>query len=259
MLIVGFFLVISMYRYKVKIEYQGTVFSGWQRQENAFTIQEAIEQALFVMTKEKAEVYGSGRTDAGVHAIAQVAHLDLTKNFTSYQLQQGLNYHLRNHPISIYDVCNLGENSEFHARFSAIERSYIYKILNRGNKPTWEHDLTWWVPQKLDVNVMQKASNLLLGHHDFSTFRAQGCQAKSPMKTINSINFVQDGDIIAMNIKAPSFLYHQVRNIVGSLYKVGLKHWTIDEFHGAFLSCDRTKGGLTAPSCGLYFHEVTYS
>ena len=255
----GFFLVINMYRYKIKIEYQGTLFSGWQKQENAFTIQEAIEKAVFLMTKENSEVYGSGRTDAGVHAIAQVAHVDLTNNFTSYQLQQGLNYHLRDYPISIYDVCNLGEHSDFHARFSAIERSYIYKILNRGNKPTWETDLTWWVPQKLDVHIMQQASKLLIGHHNFSTFRAKGCQAQSPIKTINDINFTQEGDIISMNIKAPSFLYHQVRNIIGSLYKVGLHHCNINDFHEAFLSCDRKQGGVTAPASGLYFHEVKYS
>jgi tRNA pseudouridine38-40 synthase len=247
-----------MYRYKINVEYDGSKFSGWQKQDDVLTIQGVIEEAIEKLTQIKTEVVGAGRTDSGVHAISQVAHFDLPKELTMRVINQGLNYYLKKFGISIYGAEFLGENSTFHARFSAKKRTYIYKIINRDYPLTFEKNLYWFIPKSLDVKKMQESSHMLIGTNDLSTFRASGCQALSPIKTINSISIEKVNSYITIIICAPSFLYHQVRNIVGALYFVGCGKWSIADFAIAFKSCDRTKGAITAPACGLYFYHVEY-
>lgn len=247
-----------MYRYKINVEYDGSKFSGWQKQSGALTIQGAIEEAIEKLTQIKTEVVGAGRTDSGVHAIGQVAHFDLPKELTMRVINQGLNYYLKHCGVCVYGAECLGENSNFHARFSAKQRTYIYKIINRDYPLTFEENLYWFIPKDLDVVKMQESANILIGTNDLSTFRASGCQALSPIKTINAISIEKINSYINIIISAPSFLYHQVRNIVGALYFVGCGKWSIADFTYAFKSCDRTKGAITAPACGLYFYQVEY-
>lgn len=247
-----------MIRYKVSIEYNGINFNGWQKQPNVHTIQQTIENALLKLKQGTINVTCAGRTDAGVHAIEQVAHFDMPKDFDPFTLQQAMNFHLKETGISIFNVEKLAEGSTFHARFSAQSREYIYKILNRKHPPTFDEFKQWWIPVNLDLNLMVDASKVLLGTHDFSSFRAQGCQARSPIRTINEINFSKDGDTITMHIKAPSFLYHQVRNIMGTLYLIGRKKMTKQDLINALEAKDRTKAGITAPPFGLYFYKVNY-
>jgi tRNA pseudouridine38-40 synthase len=245
-------------RYKISIEYNGTPFHGWQKQDNLPTVQGSIENVLTKIAKSPTELFCAGRTDTGVHAIEQVAHFDMERDFSPWQLQQALNFHLMHSGISIFNVENLGENSTFHARFSAVSREYIYKVLNRDYPPTFAKDLFWWIPQKLNVAAMQQAANFLVGTHDFSSFRATGCQANSPIRSIDSINFSVDGDVISMHIVAPSFLYHMVRNIMGTLCLVGREKINPLEVKNILEATDRTKAGATAPAHGLYFYRVNY-
>ncbi|MDR0484639.1 MAG: tRNA pseudouridine(38-40) synthase TruA [Alphaproteobacteria bacterium] len=247
-----------MTRYKISVEYNGTKFHGWQKQLNLPTVQQAIEDVLFKLAKKTVEIFCAGRTDTGVHAIEQVASFDMEKDFSPWQLQQALNFHLKGSGVAIFNVENLGENSNFHARFSAKKREYLYKILNRDYPPTFDELSSWWIPQTLNLENMITASKFLIGNHDFSSFRASGCQASSPIKTIDEINFVKNGDIITMHIAAPSFLYHQVRNIMGSIYLVGRGKISPKNLQEMLEAKDRTKGGPTAPPHGLYFLKVSY-
>lgn len=243
-------------RYKLLIEYEGTSFCGWQRQKDGLSVQQIIEDALKTVFKVDITLFGSGRTDAGVHATGQVAHFDVSENLNLFKLRESLNALVRPHPISIKDIELVSD--DFHARFSAQKRVYHYKILNTIYPPSLLKNRVWWYKYPLDVKLMNEAAQLLIGKHDFSTFRASECQAKSPTKTIDSIHLTKEDDIITMCIQARSFLHHQVRNIIGSLVLVGAKKWTVQDFEKALQAKDRRAGGPTAPAEGLYFSKIIY-
>ncbi len=243
-------------RYKLTVEYDGTPFVGWQKQEGRLSVQSVLEKAVSIAVREPVDVQGSGRTDAGVHAVGQVAHFDCATEQNVYKLRESLNALVRPHPISIKSVEPVSD--DFHARFSARQREYLYKIQNTRFPPALDKQRVWWFVHPLDEVKMQQAADLLIGKHDLSTFRASQCQAKSPVKTIDELTVSREGDFVLIRIKARSFLYHQVRNIAGSLAYVGCGKWTVDDFKHAFKACDRTKGGETAPASGLYFISVRY-
>ncbi len=245
-----------MPRYKITIEYDGTNYSGWQQQNKAPSIQEELQKAAFSFLSENVCLTGAGRTDAGVHAMGQVAHFDTLKEFDPFRLCQAFNAHLRPQPISVLNAEIVDEN--FHARFSAKKRFYIYKILNRRSRPALYENRVWWVHQPLDVEKMADAAQVLIGKHDFTTFRAAACQAKSPVKTLDEITFEQNGEIICIHVGARSFLHHQVRNIVGTLKLVGEGRWTKQNVIDALAAKDRKAGGPTAAAEGLYFGKVLY-
>lgn len=243
-------------RYKLIIEYDGSPFIGWQRQAGQLSVQGVLEEAFTTALRHPVTVWGSGRTDTGVHALAQVAHIETEEQLDTYRLFESLNALVRPYPISIKSIEEV--SNDFHARFSAKKRHYIYKIQNTSYPPSINKGKVWWIRPKLDVSKMQRAANLMLGKHDFSTFRASECQAKSPVKTLDAFNIVQQGEIIECHVSAKSFLHHQVRNMVGTLELVGEGKWSIEKFKKAFEACDRTKGGPTAPPEGLYFASVDY-
>ena len=243
-------------RYKLVIEYDGTPFCGWQRQQSGLSVQQLIEDALKTCLKEKITLFGSGRTDAGVHAICQVAHFDTNTITQTYKLRESLNALVRPYPISIKSVEQV--HDDFHARFDAKKRTYIYRILNTSYPPSLKKNRVWWYKYPLDIDMMNKAAQLLIGKHDFSTFRASECQAKSPVKTIDFISLEKQDDEIIMKITARSFLHHQVRNIIGTLTLVGSQKWSIDDFKQALEACDRRAGGPTAPPEVLYFLHIEY-
>lgn len=251
-----------MTRYKLTIEYDGTHTAGWQKQEGRLTIQGALENAVFAMTGERAEVVGSGRTDAGVHALAQVAHLDLGKEWDLYKLLHGLNHHMREQvlvePCPISVIIAETAPDEFHARFSAVRRHYNYLILNRQARPAIDANRVWHVPEALDVEKMQQAANLLIGHHDFTSFRDSQCQSKSAMKTLDFIQFRREGDIVAMHIHAKSFLHHMVRNIIGTLWMVGTERMPPEQVKIILEARNRAEAGPTAPAAGLYLTRVDF-
>lgn len=243
-------------RYKLTVEYDGTPFVGWQKQEGRLSVQSVLEKAVSIAVREPVDVQGSGRTDAGVHAVGQVAHFDCATPQNEYKLRESINALVRPHPISIKAVEAVSD--DFHARFSARQREYLYKIQNTRFPPALDHQRVWWFVHPLDEVKMQQAADLLIGKHDLSTFRAAQCQAKSPVKTIDELTVSRQGDFVFIRIKARSFLYHQVRNIAGSLAYVGCGKWTVDDFKHAFQACDRKQGGETAPASGLYFISVRY-
>mgnify|MGYP001414444182 CR=1 FL=1 len=246
-----------MPRYKLTLEYDGRGFVGWQRQDNGLGVQQALEEAVRAFCSESATVYGAGRTDSGVHALRQVAHVDLEKEWATDTIRDALNAHLRENPASVLDVAAAPAN--FHARFSAVERSYRYRIVNRRAPLTMDRGLAWWVPAKLDAAAMADAATALLGTHDFTSFRARECQAKSPVKTLDELTVQTTGNEILVAARARSFLHHQVRNIVGSLAWVGDGKWTRAHLKGVLAAKDRQAGGPTAPADGLYFMGVRYS
>ncbi len=244
-------------RYKLVIEYDGTPFVGWQRQKDGISIQEVLEKALSTAIREPITIFGCGRTDTGVHAYSQVAHFDTAKTLDCFRMRESLNALVRPYPISIRAIEHVDES--FHARFSARERTYIYRIANTPYPPALERNRVWWYKYSLDIDKMNTAAQLLVGKHDFSTFRASECQAKSPIKTINAIQIYRTPDNhIEMRIKARSFLHHQVRNIIGTLVLVGCGKWTLNDFQKALEACDRRAGGQTAPAQGLYFVHVDF-
>ena len=247
-----------MAKYYLEIEYVGTNYSGWQVQDTAPSIEEAIETAIKKFCGETTVVYSSGRTDAGVHAIKMPAHIELSKEYDPYKILMGTNFHLKDagHTISILNVKKVDD--DFHARFSCKKRHYIYKILNRTTRPVIMENRAWWIYKNLDIDLMNKVAKHLLGQHDFSTFRAAECQAKSPIKTLDEIEIKKNGDEIDIIVSAQSFLHHQVRNMVGTLVLVGEHKWTEQDFIDAFNACDRRRGGPTAPACGLYFNYAEY-
>ena len=249
-------------RYKLTIEYNGYGTVGWQRQQEGLSIQGALEEAVFCLTRQKLEVVGAGRTHAGVHATGQVAHVDLDKEWDLYKLLHGLNHHLRENiniepcPISVVEVEPVSQ--EFHARFSAKRRFYQYVMLNRNARPALMAGKVWFVPEQLDLEAMQEAANHLIGTHDFSSFRDSLCQAKSPIKTLDSIEIIQAGQTVVTNLHALSFLHRQVRIIMGNLWQVGTGRIPVDQIKVILEAKDRTQSGPTAPSDGLYLTHVEY-
>ena len=245
-----------MNRYKITIEYFGTNFVGWQKQENGISVQEAIEDAIFAFTKQKAMVYAAGRTDAGVHARGQVGHFDLDESIGNVRLMRALNHFIMPHKISIISCEKVTE--DFHARFSAKKRHYEYIILNRSAYGVIDEDRVWHVHQHLDLDKMKKAAACLIGHHDFSSFRSKECQAHSPMKTLDEVEILSEGDYIKFRLSSKSFLHHMVRNIVGTLSMVGAGKFQPEDIKSILEAKDRVAAGVTAPACGLYFMKVLY-
>jgi len=245
-----------MPRYKLTIEYDGAPFRGWQVQNDDLTVQGALQTAAKSLSGEDVLVYGAGRTDAGVHALGQVAHLDLTKPFRADQVRDGLNAHLRPHPIGVLAAEIVDEN--FEARFSAIRRHYRYRIVNRRADLAIDLGRAWRVPKPLDTDAMHRAAQQLVGKHDFTTFRAMECQAKSPEKTLETLDVARDGENVTIATSARSFLHHQVRSMVGSLAWVGEGRWSADDLKSALDARDRAACGPVAPPDGLYLVKVEY-
>ncbi len=243
-------------RFKITVEYDGGPFVGWQRQPNGPSVQQSLEEAIEAFSGETPFVQGAGRTDSGVHALAQVAHFDLEKEITSDALQGALNHHLKGEPVSVLSVEAVAQ--DFHARFSATGRAYLYRILNRRAQPALDEGRVWWVPIALNADAMQEAAQMLVGHHDFSSFRAAECQANSPVKTLDRLDIARRGEEIEVVAEARSFLHHQVRNMVGTLALVGKGRWTPRQVGEALEARDRRAAGVTAPAEGLYLTRVTY-
>jgi tRNA pseudouridine38-40 synthase len=245
-------------RYKITFEYNGGKYCGFQKQPDQpnNSVEEIIENAVFELTQERVKIFASGRTDAGVHALAQVAHFDLTKKFSEDTIVSALNNYLRPEDIAVIDCELVDEN--FHARFSAKMRHYRYILVNRRAPLTLQKNLAWHIPRKLDLESMKDATKFLIGEKDFSSFRDSNCQAKSAIKNISKIEIIKNGDEIFIEISARSFLHHMVRNIVGTLIWVGSGKIKSEEMKNILESRDRTKSGSNAPACGLYFLRVDY-
>ena len=245
-----------MPRYKLIIEYDGTPFSGWQIQDTAPTVQGALEMAVKAISGEEVRVNGAGRTDAGVHALGQVAHCDITKSFAPGRLRDGLNAHLRPHPIGVLSAEIVPDT--FEARFSAMKRHYRYRIRNTRANLAIDVARVWRVPRHLDARAMHIAAQRLIGKHDFTTFRDTECQAKSPEKTLDQLDVMRTGDAIDIFTSARSFLHSQVRSMVGSLMWVGEGRWSADDLFAALAARDRAACGPVAPPEGLYLVKVDY-
>jgi tRNA pseudouridine38-40 synthase len=245
-----------MARWKLTLEYHGGAFVGWQRQTNGVSVQEVLEEAIFAFAGERATTHAAGRTDSGVHALGQVAHVDLAKASDADTVRDAINFHLKEHRVKVLTAEAVGEG--FHARFSAIQRAYLYRILDRRPAPAIEAGRVWWVPRALDAEAMAAAAAELPGKRDFSTFRAANCQADSPVKTLDVLTVARVGAEIHVRARARSFLYHQVRNMAGSLKLVGEGKWSRADFVRARDAADRTQGGPTAPPEGLYLTDVVY-
>lgn len=254
-----------MTRWKLTIEYKGTDYAGWQRQNDVPSIQQEIEEAITRFSGQNVVIHVAGRTDAGVHACGQVAHVDLedfTKPMQPFEVMKAINAHLRPRLISIVSAQIVSE--DFHARFSAKNKLYRYRILQRGAFPVIERGLLWHVKKPLNVAAMQEGAKHLLGNHDFTTFRDSNCQAKSPVKTLDRLDIMQKeydpagGQEIIIETEGRSFLHHMVRNMVGTLALVGEGKWQPGDMKTALEACDRTKGGPTAPADGLYLMRVDY-
>lgn len=245
-----------MPRYRLTLEYDGSPFVGWQKQDNGPSVQAALEAAIEKFCGERPATVGAGRTDAGVHALAQVAHFDLTREWPAATVMNALNFHLQPDPIAVLEAEIVAP--DFHARLSATRRHYLYRILNRRAPPTIDRDRVWAVPTLLDAVAMHAAAQTLVGAHDFTTFRAAMCQAKSPEKTLDALDVSRQGEEIRVVARARSFLHHQVRNMVGTLKLVGEGKWTADDVARALVARDRAAGGPTAPASGLYLTRVDY-
>jgi tRNA pseudouridine38-40 synthase len=245
-----------MTRWRLTIEYDGRPFMGWQRQDHGPSVQLALEQALNQMTGEKAVVHAAGRTDAGVHALAMEAHVDLLKQLTEHRLREGLNALVRPAPVSVTEVQRVAD--DWHARFSCIGRRYWYRILNRRAPPALDKGKVWHVAVDLDVEAMAAAAGHLVGLHDFTTFRSVACQSASPVKTLDALTVERVGQEIHVRAAARSFLHHQVRSMVGCLGLVGRGRWTSDDLLAALEAKDRQALGLNAPPDGLYFVKAIY-
>jgi tRNA pseudouridine38-40 synthase len=245
-----------MPRYKLTIEYDGTPFVGWQVQDNGVSVQGVLAEAVLAFTGERAVVGGAGRTDAGVHALGQIAHVDLAKDWPADTVRDALNAHLRPHPVAVLLAERVAD--DFDARFSAIRRHYRYRIVNRRADLALEVRRAWRVPRPLDAIAMHDAARRLIGRHDFTTFRSTECQAKSPVKTLDRLDVTRDGDEVDVSAVARSFLHNQVRSMVGSLVHVGEGKWSTDELSAALAARDRTACGQVAPPQGLYLVRVEY-
>ncbi len=245
-----------MPRIKLTIEYDGGGYSGWQRQKNGVGVQQLIEEAIKEFSGVITTLYGAGRTDAGVHATGQVAHFDLARDDGGDKVRDGLNYHLRKHAVAIVEAAQVAD--DFDARFSARQRAYLYRILDRRPPTALRRRKVWWTPVALDAQAMNEACTSLPGKKDFSTFRAAHCQADGPVKTLDELSVTREGDEIHVTARARSFLYNQVRIMVGTLKLVGEGKWTAKDVQAALEACDRAQGGPTAPPEGLYLTEVLY-
>ena len=245
-----------MPRYKITLEYDGTGYVGWQRQSNGVSVQQVVESAIFALSGETVGLVAAGRTDAGVHALGQVAHFDLLRTFPADTVRDALNFHMKGSRVAVVAAAQVAD--DFHARFSALGRAYLYRIENRRAPPALDRDRVWWVSTPLNVEAMAEGARYLVGHHDFSTFRAGQCQAKSPFKTLDRLEVERQGHSILVRAGARSFLHHQVRNMVGALKLVGDGRWTPERIAMALAAKDRKAGGPTAPASGLYFTTVHY-
>ena len=245
-----------MPRYKIKIEYDGTKFVGWQYQKNGLSIQEIIQKAIFKFSGEKIIVFGAGRTDSGVHATGQIAHFDLKKKIKKKNFILGVNQYIGNNPVTILNIIKTDNN--FHSRFDAKKRTYQYVIINRQSPLALEKNKAWHIRKKLDLKSMKKGARLLLGTHDFSTFRASSCGAKSPIKTLRRVSIKKKKDKLIFKFISKSFLQQQVRSMVGCIKYLGEGKWELDEFKKAFESKNRLRCAPPAPSCGLYLTKINY-
>jgi len=243
-------------RFKLTIEYDGGPFSGWQRLPEQPSIQGALEDAVEKLTGARSEMIGAGRTDAGVHALAQVAHVDIDKPFSADTVRDGLNAHLRPAPIAVLHAEVVAP--DFHARFFAVKRAYLYSIVNRRGPLTVARGFAWRVATPLDAEAMHAAAQRLVGKHDFTTFRDANCQANSPIKTLDQISVARNGDGIAVRCEAQSFLHRQVRSMVGTLVEVGLGKMSADDVSRILAAADRSQCGPVAPADGLYLVRVDY-
>ena len=245
-----------MPRYKLTIEYDGTPFVGWQVQDNGASVAGSIEDAIEKFAGERVAVMGAGRTDAGVHAFAQVAHVDLAKEWESDTVRDAINAQLRPDPVAILAAERVAE--DFHARFSAVKRHYLYRIDNRRADLALMRERAWKIARPLDAAAMHEAAQCLAGHHDFTTFRSTECQAKSPVKTLDRLDVARSGDEVRISVLARSFLHNQVRSIAGSLALVGEGRWSPDDLRKALEAKNRAACGPVAPACGLYLVRVDY-
>lgn len=245
-----------MPRYKLIIEYDGAPFAGWQIQADQPTVQGVLTGAVEALTGERTLVQGAGRTDAGVHARAQVAHVDLTRDWDTGTVRDALNAHLRPHPVAILSVERVA--GDFNARSSAINRHYRYRIINRRADLTLDFGYAWRVPRPLDAAAMHAAAQRLVGKHDFTTFRAAECQAASPVKTLDRLDVERNGEDVNIRASARSFLHTQVRSMVGSLVMVGIGAWSADDLGKTLAARDRSACGQVAPPDGLYLMRVDY-
>jgi tRNA pseudouridine38-40 synthase len=245
-----------MPRYKLTIEYDGTPFVGWQVQDNGLSVQGQITEAVRAFSGEEVLVRGAGRTDAGVHALGQVAHFDLPTIWNADTVRDAINAHLRPHPIAVLMAEPVAD--DFDARFSATRRRYVYRIINRRADLTVERNRVWRIARDLNAAVMHDAAQRLVGRHDFTTFRSVECQAKSPVKTLDSLDVERRGDELRVAASARSFLHHQVRSMVGSLVRVGEGGWSAHDLAAALTACDRAACGPVAPPEGLYLVAVEY-
>ena len=245
-----------MTRWRLTIEYDGGPFMGWQRQEHGPSVQQTLEEALERMTGQRAAFTAAGRTDAGVHAFAMPVHVDVTKSLTSHRLREGLNALVRPQPISVLEVEEVAD--DWHARFSCTGRRYLYRVLNRRAPPALDRGRAWHIAVPLDIEAMQQGAAMLVGRHDFTTFRSVQCQSDSPVKTLDRLDVSRVGEEVHVEATARSFLHHQVRSMVGCLALVGRGQWKPGDIGKALEARDRAALGLNAPPHGLYFAGATY-
>jgi tRNA pseudouridine38-40 synthase len=245
-----------MPRYRITVEYNGGPFVGWQAQANGPSVQKAVERAIAKLTGETVAVYGAGRTDAGVHALGQVAHFDLARAWEAETLRDGINAHVKPDPIAVIEAAEAP--ADFHARFSATARHYLYRIIDRRAPLALERGRAWWLPRRLDAEAMHAAAQRLVGRHDFTTFRSSECQAASPVKTLDLLEVSRFEGEIRCRASARSFLHHQVRSMVGSLKLVGEGKWSADDLTRALQAHNRAACGPVAPAQGLYLVKVDY-
>lgn len=243
-------------RWRLTVEYDGTPFCGWQRQANGPSVQQALEEAISGFCGEQVTVTGAGRTDTGVHAAGQVAHVDLLREATPATVRDALNHHLRPAPVAVLEAHRVA--ADFHARFSARARCYRYRILDRPAPPVLQRGFVWWTPRPLAVARMAEAAALLVGRHDFTSFRSTMCGAASPLKTIDALTVRRDGEEVVLDVRARSFLHNQVRIIAGTLARVGQGRWSAADVASALAARDRTRAGPTAPPGGLCLMAVEY-
>jgi len=245
-----------MQRYKIIIEYDGTPFVGWQFQKNGQSVQEVLQKAIFNFSKEKVVVTGAGRTDSGVHALAQTAHFDLRKKMRKKNLLLAINQNIGNKSVTVLNINKV--NKKFHARYDAKKRTYLYLIINRQSPLALQKNKAWHIRKNLDVSSMKTGAKILLGTHNFSTYRAASCGAKSPIRTMEKILIKKNKDKITLQFTSRSFLQQQVRSMVGCIKYLGEGKWNLNDFKYSFKSKNRSKCAPPAPACGLYLKKISY-